>query len=216
MAWNGSGTFTRIGGSTAWGDDRDASVEIEAGLHDTHDEDLATAINACLAKNGENAATGDLSLGTNKLTGVGDPTNAQDAATKTYVDTRAPFASGVEILWRGGTAPTGWTITAINNESVRIVNTADTSAYPSGGSKDFTTVFTGAYTSASTAISEAQMPSHTHTTGTTLGGAGANVATGANIAFGATVTGSTGGGAGHTHTVALDISYQDFVIIKKT
>ncbi len=87
MAWNGSGTFARVSGSTTWADDRDASIEIEAGLHDTNDEDLATGINACLAKNGENAATSDLDLGSNKLTNVTDCTAAQDAATKNYVDT---------------------------------------------------------------------------------------------------------------------------------
>jgi len=33
--------------------------------------------------------TGALAMGTNKITGMGDPTNAQDAATKNYVDTAA-------------------------------------------------------------------------------------------------------------------------------
>ena len=31
--------------------------------------------------------TGNLAMGTNKITGLGDPTNAQDAATKNYIDT---------------------------------------------------------------------------------------------------------------------------------
>jgi len=31
--------------------------------------------------------SGELAMGTNKVTGVGDPTAAQDAATKNYVDT---------------------------------------------------------------------------------------------------------------------------------
>jgi hypothetical protein len=30
--------------------------------------------------------TGAIAMGTNKITGLGDPTNAQDATTKTYVD----------------------------------------------------------------------------------------------------------------------------------
>ena len=86
MGWSG-GTFTRSGGSTNWADDRDASTEIEAGLHDTHDEDLAAGINACLAKDGSNAATSDLDLGSNRITNVADPTADQDAASKLYVDT---------------------------------------------------------------------------------------------------------------------------------
>ena len=36
---------------------------------------------------GFGAATADVDLGSNKLTGVTDPTAAQDAATKNYVDT---------------------------------------------------------------------------------------------------------------------------------
>jgi len=38
---------------------------------------------------------GDIAMGTNKITGLGDPTNAQDAATKVYVDN---VASGLS--WR--------------------------------------------------------------------------------------------------------------------
>ena len=46
-----------------------------------------------LEKDGSIALTGDLAAGTNKITGLGDPTAAQDAATKNYVDTNGgnPF-----------------------------------------------------------------------------------------------------------------------------
>ena len=43
--------------------------------------------------------SGAIALGTNKLTGVGDPTGAQDAATKTYVDT----ADALKMPLGGGT-----------------------------------------------------------------------------------------------------------------
>lgn len=43
--------------------------------------------NAQIARDGSLAFTGNQSLGGNKLTSVGDPTSAQDAATKAYVDT---------------------------------------------------------------------------------------------------------------------------------
>lgn len=106
MAWSG-GTFTRAGGSTNWADDRDAAVEIEAGLHDTHDQDLADGINACLKKDGGNSATGNLNLGANKLTNVADPTSAQDASTKAYVDFwRVPTGFILPAIY--STAPTGW------------------------------------------------------------------------------------------------------------
>ena len=41
-----------------------------------------------LERDGSVAATGDLPMGTNKITGMGDPGSAQDAATKAYADTK--------------------------------------------------------------------------------------------------------------------------------
>lgn len=57
MPRNGSGTFTRVGGSAAWVDDRNASVLINAPDHDTHDQDIADALTASIAKNGETTTT---------------------------------------------------------------------------------------------------------------------------------------------------------------
>jgi CRISPR/Cas system-associated exonuclease Cas4 (RecB family) len=57
MARNGSGTFTREGGSTAWVDDRNAGTKIRADLHDTHDQDIADALTASLAKDGQTTTT---------------------------------------------------------------------------------------------------------------------------------------------------------------
>lgn len=65
MPWNGSGTFSRTNGtqtgSTTWANARDAGNNITASQHDTHDQDLADGINACLTKNGENGPTGNFS-----------------------------------------------------------------------------------------------------------------------------------------------------------
>jgi len=63
MPWNGSGTFSRDNGtnsgSTTWADDAAAAIKITTGNHDTHDEDIATAISACLTKNMETKPTAD-------------------------------------------------------------------------------------------------------------------------------------------------------------
>jgi hypothetical protein len=66
MAWNGSGAFSRTNGthtgSTVWTQDKDAGTKIVSNRHDTHDQDLADGINACIAKNGENAMTAAFDL----------------------------------------------------------------------------------------------------------------------------------------------------------
>jgi len=63
MAWDGNGAFSRTNGTqtgaTTWQDAEAAGSDIVSDEHDTHDQDLATGINACLAKNGENRPTAD-------------------------------------------------------------------------------------------------------------------------------------------------------------
>jgi hypothetical protein len=75
MPWSGTGTFTRV---YDWTTDRDNGVKILATEFDTEDDGFATGINACLAKNGENAATGNLNLGGFKLTNGANATARTD------------------------------------------------------------------------------------------------------------------------------------------
>lgn len=86
MAWNGSGTFSRTNGtatgSNVWAQDKAASRKITSTLHDNHDEDLATAINNCLAKDGQNAMTGNLNMGAQDITNIN-----QITGTVTFTDT---------------------------------------------------------------------------------------------------------------------------------
>jgi hypothetical protein len=49
MAWS-LGSFSRYYGATGWTDDKNAAIYILASRHDTHDQDLATGINACLTR----------------------------------------------------------------------------------------------------------------------------------------------------------------------
>ena len=64
----------------------DTLQEIAAAINS--DPNLYTTLNnAKLNRDGTQAMTGALSMGTNKITNVVDPTSAQDVATKNYTDT---------------------------------------------------------------------------------------------------------------------------------
>jgi hypothetical protein len=70
------------------------------GTLDTLGE-IATAINSSgsfatsvVLRDGTQAMTGNLAMGTNKVTGLGTPTTGTDAATKTYADLMVPLAGG--------------------------------------------------------------------------------------------------------------------------
>lgn len=56
--------------------------------------------------------TANIAMGTKKITGLGDPSDAQDAATKTYVDNviAGGIPSGLIVMWSGLAAniPSGW------------------------------------------------------------------------------------------------------------
>ncbi len=62
-----NGTFT---GATVWTQDKDAGTKITAANHDTHDQDIAAALTASLAADGQTTPTADLPMGGFKHTGV--------------------------------------------------------------------------------------------------------------------------------------------------
>jgi hypothetical protein len=184
-----------------------AGAKCTSALADARENDLAAAINACLFRDGSNANTNDMNLGGNRITALADGFAETDAATlgqindvaalmstwgrtltgaATVAAARAiltPFPTGTTMAFYQATAPTGWTkVTTYDNAASRIVSGTPSS----GGSVNFTTAFasqTPAGTVGGTAITENQMPSHTHT---------------------ATVT-----DGGHTHTERLDGYDQD-------
>ena len=71
MPWNDD-TFTRTNGvntgSEVWQDDASDGVKIRADRHDTHDQDLADGINACLKKDGSNGLSGSYTATATGLT----------------------------------------------------------------------------------------------------------------------------------------------------
>ena len=84
MPWS-AGTFTRTNGfftgATVWQSDFNALVKIVFSRHDTHDQDMAQGVNACLNKNGQNSPTANISWGTFKITNLAYGSADKDSAT---------------------------------------------------------------------------------------------------------------------------------------
>ena len=90
MPWSG-GNFTRANGNNGWVTDQTDGIGIEAGRHDTQDNDFKDGINFCLAKDGSNSATGNLNLGNNKITALGTATATTDAMPYGMIRDGAPL-----------------------------------------------------------------------------------------------------------------------------
>lgn len=79
------GTFTRTDGtrtgSTVWQQARDAGVKIVAAGADTHDEDIADALTASIANDGQTPILANLPMTTFRHTGVGDGAARTDYAS---------------------------------------------------------------------------------------------------------------------------------------
>lgn len=83
MPWS-SGTYTKWNASNVppnWVGDASVGIKIEASRHDTQDDDFAAGINNCLTKDGSNAATGNINLGSNRIINVSNAVAANDALT---------------------------------------------------------------------------------------------------------------------------------------
>lgn len=211
MSWSGSGSFNR---AYNWTNDAAAGIPITASRMDAEDDNFATGINACLAKNGENAATNNLNIGGHRLTFVGAGSAATDASTigGTETLTNKTLASpvingpitgnytlptfippGTVMLFMQAAAPTGWTqVNTHSNKALRIV--AGTGA-GSGGSVAFATVFGASKNTGSTTLTTNQIPLHTHafSATTSSNGSHAHTAPGGVPFVGANGSGSDAG-----------------------
>jgi hypothetical protein len=161
--------------------------------------------------------------------GTASPSTAFEIASPgVFKGAWAYMPAGTAVVFAQTSAPTGWTkVTTYNNAALRVVS----GSASSGGTVDFTTAFTSQAVSGTvgnTTLTEAQIPSHTHTYVSTRGGVQSG---GANVdAFYAntTTTGTggtysmtnTGGGGSHTHTftgtaINLAVKYVDTIIATK-
>lgn len=110
MGWSG-GTYTKGNQSSGgWAGDASLGIGIEAGRHDTQDNDFANGINNCLTKDGQNTPTANLSMGGFKHTNCAAATANNEYATLAQVNTSvgASMPPGAIQMYGGSTAPTGY------------------------------------------------------------------------------------------------------------
>lgn len=115
MSRNGSGTYSLPSGNPVV-----TATTITSTWANTTLSDIATALTGSLAADGQTPATGYLNMNTNQIKNVVDPTLAQDATTKAYVDTAISTAvvavnaviTGSMQIWPTATAPTGYLLCA--------------------------------------------------------------------------------------------------------
>lgn len=105
MPWAGGNYTKGNNGTGGWVGDASLGIGIEAGRHDTQDNDFATGINACLNKDGSNAATANLNLGAFRYTNAGAATARTDLAQVAQVQDG-------DYVWLGTTGGTATAQTA--------------------------------------------------------------------------------------------------------
>jgi len=110
MPWIGN-LYRKWNYSTSgWTGDAASSIGIEAGRHDSQDDDFANGINSCLNKAGANAATGNIDLGNNKIINVAAGTSSTDAANFGQIGTAisAAMPTGSITMYAASSAPSGF------------------------------------------------------------------------------------------------------------
>jgi hypothetical protein len=164
--------------------------------------------------------------------GTATPVSALEIASPgVFTGAWAYMPAGTNMLFYQTAAPTGWTqYTGVTDRALRVVNGAGAGT---GGTTAYSTYFNGSFTVGSTAISTAQMPSHTHTLtdpghthalpggGTSATGGAQPTGSGTIAAYPATTSSTTGitiantgSGSGHDHTIP-SLQYADVIICTK-
>lgn len=102
MPRNGSGTYSRTDGTytgaTVFAQESAAGLNIVPASLDTEAQDMADALTASIAKDGQTTPTANLPMGTYKHTGCGDPTADTEYTTRGYSKVRY----GLGLDWHDG------------------------------------------------------------------------------------------------------------------
>lgn len=126
----------------------------------------------------------------------------------------AEFAAATVMLFSQGAAPSGWTVTGVNDQAIRLRSVA---ANAEAGTSAFSTVF-GLQAVDGHVLTEAQMPAHTHTTtavpnnnaGGNSGAGGLDAASPSPI-----ISTSKGSSASHAHNIELRVLYRECFLASK-
>lgn len=91
MPWNSpQKKFIRtnpdFSGETVWQQDQQATIKIIAARHDSHDQDIADGISACLNLDGINEMRADLDMNGNRIINVAHGTAPEDAINLSQLD----------------------------------------------------------------------------------------------------------------------------------
>lgn len=97
MAFNGSGTFNRL---YSWVVQAGLGQKIRSDQMDQDSNDIATGLSNCITKDGQQTITANIPFNSHKITGLGNGTALQDAATITQVQS----GSSQSATTVGGTA----------------------------------------------------------------------------------------------------------------
>ncbi len=130
MAWNGSGVFSRTNGTntgaTTWADDAAAAVKITTARHDTHDEDLATGLNACLTQNNESKPTADFTPNVTATYDIG-------STSLKWVDGHFSGALNTATLAASGNTTIGGTLVVTSTSGVTLVGVTGAAIFGGDG-----------------------------------------------------------------------------------
>lgn len=109
MSRNGSGTYSLPAGNPVV-----TGTTISSTWANNTLTDIANALTGSLSADGQTTASGNLNMGTNRIVNLDDPQNAQDAATKYYVDQLIAALGTMAYQNASAVAITGGTVTSVS------------------------------------------------------------------------------------------------------